>query len=131
MSFIVKEVFYQPQLTNNIKIEESEGDFIVHINVVKTEEGFQILRSLEYKGEQGIQISHRAPLIEVMINKNNPEFTGSPIEKELLPGSHYHPQGPIQFMNLDKGIHEVYVHAQFETEKETINIQTTGKIEIN
>ena len=131
VGFIVKEALYQPQLKTNIKIEESEGDFNVHITVEKTQDGFQILRSLEYRGDEGIQISHRTPLIEVMINKNNPEFTGSPVNRQLIPGSHYHPQGPLKFDDIGEGIHDIYVHAQFETADEKIDIQTTGQIEIN
>ena len=130
IGFIVKEAVYQPQLAKNIKLEESKGDFIVHITVEKTNDGFQILRSLEYTGDKKIEISHRSPLIEVMIGKNTPEFTGSPVPIQLTPGTHYHPEEPLAFQHMDKGSHDIFVHAQFETMEETIDILTKGTIDI-
>lgn len=130
IGYIVKEALYQPQLVENIKLEESSGDFIVHINIEKTKEGFRILRSLEYTGDKKIEIRHRSPLIEVMIGKKNPEFTGSPVTIQLNPGAHYHPEEPLTFHQLDKGSYDIFVHAQFETNEETIDILTKGIIEM-
>ncbi|WP_058306952.1 hypothetical protein [Gracilibacillus massiliensis] len=125
--FVFKDI-QKTSLDKTVKIEEQYEDFIVHIRIEKTEEGFQVLRSIEYIGQEAIMLRHRTPLTQVTINADNAVFTGSPISKQMEPGLQYHPQEPLKFQALDKGVHKVYVHTQFFIEEQRIDIRTESEI---
>ncbi|WP_186577645.1 hypothetical protein [Aquibacillus kalidii] len=117
------------ELKDTVKIREEQGDFIVHLRVEKVEnKGYQILRSIEYQGKEPITIEHRTPLIAVSVNRSNAHFTGSPVTKTLNPGDIYHPQEPKNDEPLDRGEHMLYIHTQFVTDGETVDIKTNKPI---
>ncbi|SHM89127.1 hypothetical protein [Gracilibacillus kekensis] len=131
ISLLILKGIVKPSLDESVKIEEQYEDFIVHIRIEKTEEGFQVLRSIEYIGKEDIMVRHRTPLTQVTINADNAVFTGSPISKQMEPGLQYHPQEPLKFPSLDKGVHKVYVHTQFFIEEKRIDIKTKSEIKFN
>ncbi|MFC4404742.1 hypothetical protein [Gracilibacillus xinjiangensis] len=114
-------------LIETVKISEQYEDYIIHIRIEPTNDGFKVLRSLEYTGDERVEIKHRTPLTAVTINRNNPVFTGSHRTMVLNPGYNY-PQEAIRFSNLEKGSHTVYVHTQFFIENERIDIKSEGEL---
>ncbi|MGP4040470.1 hypothetical protein ACTWP4_11355 [Gracilibacillus sp. D59] len=125
--FIIKD-FQKTSLVETVKIEEQYEDFIVHIRIEGINDGFQVLRSVQYIGEENIMIQHRTPLTQITVNVDNATFTGSPISKQMKPGFHYHPQEPLTFANLEKGDHKLFVHTQFFINGERIDIKTEKTI---
>ncbi|MDX8044858.1 hypothetical protein SH601_02565 [Gracilibacillus sp. S3-1-1] len=118
----------QPSLVESVKLEEQYEDFIIHIHVEGTNNGFQVLRSIQYTGDEQITIQHRTPLTQVTIGADNAIFTGSPISKQLEPGHQYYPQQPMDFSALEKGEHTLYVHTQFFIDGERIDIKSEATI---
>ncbi|WP_208589416.1 hypothetical protein [Gracilibacillus suaedae] len=125
--FVIKDL-QKASLVETVKIEEQYEDFIVHIRAEETSDGFQVLRSIQYIGEENMMIQHRTPLTQVTINADNATFTGSPITKQMKPGYQYHPEQPLNFPALEKGDHKMYVHTQFFIDGERIDIKTEETI---
>ncbi|SER98185.1 hypothetical protein SAMN04487944_11469 [Gracilibacillus ureilyticus] len=115
-------------LAETVKINEQYEDYIIHIRIEAVNDGFQVLRSLEYTGDEKVEIKHRNPLTAVTINKDNPVFTGSDRTMVLNPGNNYHPQEPVEFSNLPKGSHTVYIHTQFFVDGERVDIKSKGEL---
>ncbi|SDJ76144.1 hypothetical protein [Sediminibacillus albus] len=112
------------KLAEPVKVNEQADDFIIHVQVEKKDKGFQVLRSLEYIGEEPVELLHRTPLISLDVNREMNDFTGSPVTKELDPGDVYHPQDPKLFKPLDKGTHTLYITCEFYLNGELKSIQT-------
>ncbi|SFM01454.1 hypothetical protein SAMN04487943_106193 [Gracilibacillus orientalis] len=125
--FVIKDL-QKASLVETVKVEEQYEDFIVHIRIEETNNGFQVLRSIQYIGEEVITIQHRTPLTQITINADNATFTGSPISKQMKPGYQYHPQQPLNFSALEKGDHKLFVHTQFFIDEESVNIKTEETI---
>ncbi|MGN8645186.1 hypothetical protein ACTNEO_03710 [Gracilibacillus sp. HCP3S3_G5_1] len=125
--FVVKDI-QKTSLVETVKIEEQYEDFIVHIQVEETSEGFQVLRSIQYLGDEVIVILHRTPLTQVTVDADNATFTGSPLSKKMEPDYQYYPQEPLNFPALEKGDHTLYVHTQFFIDGERIDIKTEETI---
>lgn len=120
---------HKSALEQTVIFKEEYNDYIVHIRIeAVNEEQFQILRSLEYNGQEKLTIKHRTPLTAVTIDKDNPVFTGSHRNRLLLPGYHYHPQDPLVYDNLTEGKHIVYVHTQFDDGEEIVNIKAKSEV---
>ncbi|SDL80064.1 hypothetical protein [Sediminibacillus halophilus] len=111
------------KLAEPVQVSEQMEDFIMHVQVEKNEEGFQVLRSLEYIGDEPIVLSHRTPLISLRVNHDTKNFTGSPVTKELNPGDVYHPQEAKVFNPLKKGSHTLYMDCEFYIDGERKNIK--------
>ncbi|GAE91831.1 hypothetical protein JCM21714_790 [Gracilibacillus boraciitolerans JCM 21714] len=120
--------YLKTSLVEAVKIEKQYGDFTVHVRIEEISEGFQVLRSIEYAGEEDIVIRHRTPLTQITINADNAVFTGSPVIKQMKPGFQYHPEMPLTFSELKKGEHKVYVHTQFFIEDQKFDIKTKSTI---
>ncbi|MDL4842176.1 hypothetical protein [Aquibacillus rhizosphaerae] len=118
------------ELVGTVKVSEQQDNFIVHIRVENSDEGIKIFRSLEYIGQEIVVIDHRTPLTSVNINKQNNDFTGSPVTKTLDPGDIYRPQEAIAIPDgtLDKGKSTMYVHTQFFIDGEAINIKSEKEL---
>ncbi|WP_163536651.1 hypothetical protein [Gracilibacillus sp. YIM 98692] len=125
--FFIKESM-TTSLVETVKIKEQYEDFIVHVRIEETTEGFQVLRSLEYIGEEEVEIKHRTPLTQVTFTKDNGTFTGSHVQNTLKPGYSYHPQQPLHMSPLNKGRHTVYIHSQFMVDGKEVNIKGQGTI---
>ncbi len=120
---------HQPVLEKTVIFKEEYNDYIIHIRIeAVNKEQFQVLRSLEYIGQEKLSIKHRTPLIAITMDKDNPVFTGSHRNRLLLPGYHYHPQDPLVYDNLTEGKHIIYVHTQFDDGEEIVNIKTKGEV---
>ncbi|ENH97196.1 hypothetical protein J416_07142 [Gracilibacillus halophilus YIM-C55.5] len=117
-----------PTLANTVNVEKAYKDFIIHLRIEGTEDGFQVLRALEYTGDKKVSISHRTPLIEVSVGKDNGTFTGNLITKELQPSIRYYAQEPLALDSKEVGEHKVYIHAQFLFQGEWQDIKTTKTI---
>ncbi|UOQ48028.1 hypothetical protein MUN88_18540 [Gracilibacillus caseinilyticus] len=124
----VTGAFQKPVLAETVKLEKQYEDFIVHIRIEPIEDGFQVLRSLQYTGEASLVIEHRSPLTQVTIDADNPTFTGSPVTKQLNADYQYYPQAPLLFETLEKGNHTVYIHTQFYIDGERVDIKTKETI---
>ncbi|PWU69024.1 hypothetical protein [Gracilibacillus dipsosauri] len=118
----------EASLVETVQIKEQYQDFIIHIRVEDTEDGFQVLRSLEYIGDEMVEIKHRTPLTQITIDKDNAVFTGSHRNMVLRPGNQYNPLEPLHLENLEKGSHRLYIHTQFMMEGKWINIKTEKEI---
>lgn len=125
--FIINE-YGKTTLTRPFSVSEKFEDFIIHIRLEPLDEGFQVLRAIEYTGEESVEIRHRSPLIQVTVNVDNATFTGSPVKKRMEPGYQYHPQKPLTFDSLVRGEHTLYVHAQFFLGEERIDVKTKKSI---
>jgi flagellar basal body-associated protein FliL len=119
------------KLVEPVEIKKVSEDFVIHIRAEKIDQGFQVLRSLEYIGEESIKIMHRTPLISVSVDHDNHRFTGSPVAKTLEQGDVYYPQDPQTFSALEKGDHVLLVHAQFVIEGKEVNIKSEKAIRFN
>ncbi|MCT2534348.1 hypothetical protein NC661_09840 [Aquibacillus koreensis] len=116
------------KLVEPIKIKEEFEEFIVHIRVENIDEGIKILRSLEYRGEEPVTIEHRTPLTSVDISKNNNDFTGSFVTKNLNAGDIYRPQEPKVYESPSKGKYTLHMHTQFFIDGEPINITSEEEV---
>ncbi len=111
-------------LAEPVIINQQEGNFILHMRIENNSEGFRVLHSLEYVGEHPITITHRTPLTFLSYGVKKSDFTGSPISKELYPGDIYRTNTTSKvYGSITKGDQKVYIHCQFETENDTINIR--------
>ncbi|WP_066192744.1 MULTISPECIES: hypothetical protein [Gracilibacillus] len=128
ISFFIVREWQGASLTETVKFEEQYQDFVVHIQVEPMSEGFMVLRSIQYLGDEDIVIYHRAPLTQVTIDQDNPVFTGSEVEKQLNSGGQYYPQEPLTFSSLKKGEHAIFIHTQFKLEGEQVNIKSEGEL---
>lgn len=116
------------QLVETVKVSKQEDDFTLHIRVENHDEGFQILRSIQYDGDESVKIEHRTPLTAVSINQSGSDFTGSPVTKTLNPGDIYTPQEPLSYKSLGKGEYLLYVHSQFFVDGKQVNITCESEI---
>ncbi len=132
ISFILSiglAIVYILQERTNAKLSEpvimntEHGDFILHLRVENTEEGFQVLRSLEYTGSDPVMIEHRTPLIAVSIDHTRHAYTGSPVRRVLEPGDIYLSEQPLIFTFRDKGKYVLYAQCQFRMNEEEMNIK--------
>ncbi|KAB8138586.1 hypothetical protein F9U64_02930 [Gracilibacillus oryzae] len=117
-------------LVETVNFSEQYEDYIIHIRIeaLNDKEKFQVLRSLEYTGDEIVEIKHRTPLTAVTLNKENAVFTGSHRTMFLNPGNSYHPQKRMEFSNLSKGSHTIYIHTQFLLNDERIDIKSKGEL---
>ncbi|WP_053219854.1 hypothetical protein [Virgibacillus senegalensis] len=111
------------KLAEPVQVSKESEDFIMHVQVEKTDEGFQVLRSLEYTGNEPVVLSHRTPLISLHVNHDTKNFTGSPVTKELNPGDVYHPQEAKIYNPLKKGKHTLFMDCEFFIDGERKNIK--------
>ncbi|WP_112180691.1 MULTISPECIES: hypothetical protein [Paraliobacillus] len=117
-------------LAETVSIDQKENDFILHMRIENSDEGFRILHSLEYVGAEQVTIEHRTPLTSISINTDTSDFTGSPVSKILEPGDIYRPhKSAIIEESLEEGTHKVYMNCQFYYKEEQINIKIEKDIE--
>ncbi|GAA5417249.1 hypothetical protein Pryu01_02312 [Paraliobacillus ryukyuensis] len=110
-------------LSKPVLIDQKEDDFILHMRIENSTEGFRILHSLEYTGQEPVTIEHRTPLTFVSFGVDKSTFTGSPVTKALQPGDIYRPNVISETYNvLKKGVGQVYVHCQFKVGDKLMNI---------
>ncbi|WP_042223965.1 hypothetical protein [Oceanobacillus manasiensis] len=112
---------------------KQNGDFILHISVNQVQEGIEVRQSIQYIGEQSIEIKHQSPLVSVALKDKKHTFTGSMVTKKLSSGNIYYPQDPIVLPNI-KNIKNcsLYVKARLFTESmERINIEHVEELKLN
>ncbi|WP_099157890.1 hypothetical protein [Virgibacillus ndiopensis] len=97
-------------------------DFILHIRVERIENGIRVYRSIQYVGDESIEITHYTPLVSVSLKNKNHDFTGSPVVKKLEKGNSYHPHGSIVINSPDKGTYKLYCKARFSVDGEEMVI---------
>ncbi|MDC3412736.1 hypothetical protein NC797_04595 [Aquibacillus sp. 3ASR75-11] len=117
------------KLTEPVEMNKVNDDFILHVRAERTDQGFQVLRSLEYKGEEQITIMHRTPLISISVEYDKPRFTGSPVTQTLDPGDVYYPQEPRVYSSLEKGEYTLFANGQFYFNGQIINIKSEETIQ--
>lgn len=111
-------------LAETVSTDQEEKDFILHMRIENSDDGFRILHSLEYIGEEQVTIQHRTPLISISFNTDTSDFTGSPVSKTLESGDIYRPhQSAVKQEPLEKGTHTVYMTCQFYYNEEYVNIK--------
>lgn len=111
-------------LAETVSTDQEEKDFILHMRIENSDDGFRILHSLEYIGEEQVTIEHRTPLISISFNTDTSDFTGSPVSKTLESGDIYRPhQSALIEEPLEAGTHTVYMTCQFYYKEEFINIK--------
>ncbi|GAA0440493.1 hypothetical protein GCM10008983_16870 [Lentibacillus halophilus] len=110
------------ELVSDKTKEIHKGNFILHIRVEDVENGFQVLRSIQYMGDKPITLKHQTPLISVSFQNRNHDYTGSTISKTVHKGGSYHPQGPKIFKAPTEGEHALYSQSTFTAGGETITI---------
>ena len=125
--YVLKETG-RAKLLETVKLSKQVDDFILHIRVESTKEGIQVLRSLEYKGKDSVDLLHRTPLISISLGRKHPNFTGSPVNKTLNPGDIYYPQESKDYSTLEAGDYTLFVHCQFVLNNELIEIKTDEKV---
>lgn len=109
-------------------LQQEADDFLLHIRIEGVDEGVKILRSIQYIGEEDVEITHQSPLISVSIADDSHSFSGESISKKMKKGTIYHQEEavlPVQ----DKGIRELSIHAKFSCNKEEINIKHIEELE--
>lgn len=116
-------------LFTNKSISKRVDDFILHIYVEDGEEGFQVFRSIEYIGDDPIEINHQTPLISVSFQQKNHDFTGSNVSKTLNHGMSYYPQDELVLAKPKKGKYPIYVCARFNIKGERLIIEHEEMLE--
>ncbi len=61
--------------------EIHKGDFVMHIQVERMDEGFRVYRSVQYTGEDPVTVKHQTPLISLSFKRRNHDYTGSTVAK--------------------------------------------------
>ncbi|WP_077622204.1 hypothetical protein [Sediminibacillus massiliensis] len=118
----------EAKLKEPVKVHKEQDDFILHVRAEEREKGFQVLRSLEYRGNSAITVEHRTPLISASVDREGHDFTGSPVQKELKPGNIYYPQGEKVFESPGKGSYTLYIKCQFFVDGELNEITAEREI---
>ncbi|GGM20043.1 hypothetical protein GCM10011351_02350 [Paraliobacillus quinghaiensis] len=119
-------------LAETLSIKENKEAFILHMRIENSEQGFRVLHSLEYTGDEQVTIEHRTPLTSISIDARQSDFTGSTTSKTLHPGDFYRPDNtPASYDSLEAGHHDVYIHCQFFIEGEPVDIEIEKEIVFN
>ncbi|UFU00851.1 hypothetical protein KO561_07940 [Radiobacillus kanasensis] len=127
ITFIGISQITNAKLVEPVKVSKQVEDFVLHVRIEQNEKGFQVLRALEYKGEAEVEILHRTPLISISIDRNDHDFTGSPVSRKMDPGDKY-ARDPKYFEPLEEGTHTIFIHGQFYVNDELINIEEKREI---
>lgn len=116
-------------LAETVSVDKEQDAFILHLRIENNDDGFRILHSLEYVGEEEVSIEHRTPLTYISFNNNRSNFTGSPVSKTLQAGDIYRPEVTSKIYEpLEAGTHTVYIHCQFSKDNQPINIKIEKEI---
>ncbi|MFD2761990.1 hypothetical protein [Lentibacillus juripiscarius] len=108
--------------------EIHKGDFVMHIQVERMDEGFRVYRSVQYTGEDPVTVKHQTPLISLSFKRRNHDYTGSTVAKTLKKGSTYHPQDPKTFKAPNEGEHMLFCESVFKAGKKEVTIQHEEKL---
>ncbi|MFD1849223.1 hypothetical protein [Oceanobacillus bengalensis] len=103
------------------------GDFILHMKVEKANNGINVFQSLQYVGEEPIEIEHQTPLISVSLGNKNHDFTGSMVSKRLEMGNIYR-QEKVKLLPKVKGESDLHMKANFHVEGEKVTIEHVEKL---
>ncbi|WP_077325849.1 hypothetical protein [Virgibacillus siamensis] len=95
-----------------------KDDFVMHIRVENEEKGFRVYRSIQYVGEDEVEVIHQTPLISVSFRHKNHDYTGSTVSNVLESDSNYHPQTPKHFDSPKRGKYTLYCQAKFSVNGE-------------
>lgn len=110
------------ELATTTSLMQRENDFLLHLRVEEGEKGIKVLHSIQYLGEEDIKMLHKKPLVSISLNNNEHYFTGSTVSKNMKNGAIYH-QEEVVFPLQNKGMRDLYIHAQFMLDGEEVNIQ--------
>ncbi|MFD1039045.1 hypothetical protein ACFQ3N_11690 [Virgibacillus byunsanensis] len=110
-------------LTDNITTKKQVDDFTLHIRIEKIDDGFQVFRSIQYTGDESVEIEHQTPLVSVSLKNKNHDFTGSNVTKVLGEGNSYYPQNAKVFTSQEEGEYPIYFHARFTVNGECFEIE--------
>jgi hypothetical protein len=108
-------------VTSTLLLQHAD-DFLVHVQVEEAKDGVKVLHSIQYVGEKEIEMLHKEPLISVSIDEAQHHFTGESTIKRMSNGAIY-PQQEVVVPVDNKGVHHLYIHAQFMTDGEEVNIE--------
>ncbi|MFD1361531.1 hypothetical protein [Lentibacillus salinarum] len=108
----------EAELANNITREIRQEDFILHIRAERIDEGFQVFRSIQYFGDDTVEITHQTPLVSVSFKQQNHDYTGSTVAHTLKTGSSYYPQNAKTFALPKKGVYTLFCEARFSVKGE-------------
>ncbi|ASK63670.1 hypothetical protein CFK37_16645 [Virgibacillus phasianinus] len=104
------------------------GDFILHIRVEEVNEEIKVFRSLQYMGEDPIEIKHQTPLISISLGRRNHDFTGSNVKEEMKHGDSYYPQKAKIITIPKKGKYTLYCLASFQVEGKDKKIEHSEEL---
>lgn len=116
---------------NNKAWESQDDDFIVHIRVESIDKGFQVFRSIQYVGQEQIEIVHQTPLVSLSFKHKNHDYTGNTVSRVLKSGSSYHPQNPKIFEAPRKGEYTLFSESRFSVNGKEIKISHEEKLKFN
>lgn len=108
-------------------MEEQVDDFLLRIHVEEGKEGIKVLHSIQYLGEEDVEVTHRTPLVSISLDYKNHDFTGSPVTKIMKQGEIYY-QEEVVFPQQEKGISKLYVHAQFYCAGDEVNMEYVDEL---
>lgn len=103
-------------------------DFIVHIRVEEIDDEIKVYRSLQYIGNETVEIEHQAPLISISLQNKNHDFTGSRVKKVMESGDSYYPQKAKLIGKPEEGEYTLYCLAEFQVDGEQRRIMHTEKL---
>ncbi|WP_404452412.1 hypothetical protein LG329_18815 [Virgibacillus necropolis] len=103
-------------------------DFILHIRVEEEDQKIKVYRSLQYIGEESIEIEHQTPLISVSLGHKNHDFTGSKVKEDMTDGDSYYPQKAKTIKIPKKGRYTLYCIARFEINGREKTIEHTEEL---
>lgn len=110
------------ELSNSTTKAIEQDDFILHIGVERIDEGFQVLRAIQYVGKGSVEITHQTPLISVSFKQRNHDYTGSTVSRTLNTGTSYHPQNSKTFAAPEEGDYTLFCEANFTVNGEHMTI---------
>ncbi len=109
------------------------GDFILHIHIANSDEdkGIKVFSSLQYIGEESIELEHQTPLVSVVLGDEEHEYTEKKVLKQLNNGNIYHPaESSKVFRITNNSPCELHFKAQFKVNDEEIVIQHTEALQV-
>ncbi len=119
-----------PRLDEEKVAEKKVDDFILHMKVERATSGVEVHHSLQYIGEQTIEVQHQTPLVSFSLHEKNHDFTGSLVSKMMRTGNIYY-QESVTVPISETGESNLYVKARFLANGELVNIEHVEELMFN
>ncbi|MFC2949448.1 hypothetical protein [Virgibacillus sediminis] len=109
---------------------KQNGEFILRIKVEGAEPDIIVHQSLQYIGEEPVEIKHRTPLVSVSLFHRNHDYTGSFMSRKMEKGDIHH-QDAVAITVDEKGKQNLYIQARFRADGDEMEIDHVEELMFN